>query len=295
MSSTSDKQPREDTAVKQRYQSITRHAVGGTGPAELDHERSDEETKENAEATGRTGVRYFDSVGLLGFDVFGTVVDWRSSVARASEPFLRAHGLPIDPFVFADEWRALYQPAMEQVRSGRRPWVKLDVLNRENLEQVLGRHGVAAGAIAADQLVELNRCWERLDPWPDSVPGLARLKRRFAIAPVSNGHIAGMMNLARYAGLPWDAILGAELAKTYKPQPQVYLASAAAAGLAPSQVCMVAAHNSDLVAARKCGLRTIFVRRPHEHGPGQDTDLEAEQDWDLVADSLLEVAEALGC
>jgi 2-haloacid dehalogenase len=281
--------------VTQCYQSITQAGVGGTGPGDLYHARSDEETKANADDTWRTGVRHFDRVGLLGFDVFGTIVDWRSSVARASEPFLRAHGLPIDPLVFAREWRALYQPAMEEVRSGRRPWVKLDVLNRENLEQLLARHGVETGAIAAEQLVELTRCWERLDPWPDSVPGLARLKRRFAIAPISNGSIAGMMNLARYAGLPWDAILGAEIARTYKPQPQVYFASAEAAGLAPAQVCMVAAHNSDLVAARKCGLRTIFVRRPHEHGPGQDTDLEAEQDWDVVADSLLEVADALGC
>jgi 2-haloacid dehalogenase len=281
--------------VTQCYQSITQAGVGGTGPGDLYRARSDEETKANADDTWRTGVRHLDSVGLLGFDVFGTIVDWRSSVARASEPFLRAHGLPIDPLVFAKEWRALYQPAMEAVRSGRRPWVKLDVLNRENLEQLLARHGVETGAIAAEQLVELTRCWERLDPWPDSVPGLARLKRRFAIAPISNGSIAGMMNLARYAGLPWDAILGAEIARTYKPQPQVYFASAEAAGLAPDQVCMVAAHNSDLVAARKCGLRTIFLRRPHEHGPGQDTDLEAEQDWDVVADSLLEVADALGC
>jgi 2-haloacid dehalogenase len=270
--------------VTQRYQSITHPGAGGAAPGGRNRERSD--------AAGAPG---FEHVGLLGFDVFGTVVDWRGSVARASEPFLRAHGLSIDPLQFAKEWRALYRPAMDQVCSGKRAWVKLDVLNRENLEQVLAQHGVAAGAIAEGQLAELNRCWERLDPWPDCVPGLARLKRRFAIAPISNGHIAGMMNLARYAGLPWDAILGAELARTYKPQPQVYFASAEAAGLEPAQVCMVAAHNSDLAAARQCGLRTIFLRRPHEHGPGQTTDLAAEQDWDVVADSLLEVAEALGC
>jgi 2-haloacid dehalogenase len=237
----------------------------------------------------------FDHIGLLGFDVFGTVVDWRTSVARACEPFLRTHGIGADPLAFADAWRAQYQPAMEAVRSGRRPWVKLDVLNLENLQHVLAAHGVEAGAVPFVQLEALNRCWEQLDPWPDSVAGLLRLKRRFAIAPISNGHIAGMLRLARYGGLPWDAILGAEIAHAFKPQPAVYLASAAAAGLAPSEVCMVAAHNSDLAAARALGLATIFVRRPHEHGPHQTTDLQADQHWDVVAASLIEVADALGC
>jgi len=237
----------------------------------------------------------FDHIGLLGFDVFGTVVDWRSSVARACAPFLQAHGVAADPLAFADAWRAQYQPAMEAVRSGRRPWVKLDVLNLENLQRVLDAHGVDATAIDPAILAQLNRCWEQLDPWPDAVPGLLRLKRRFAIAPISNGHIAGMLRLARHAGLPWDVILGAEIARTYKPQPEVYLASSAAAGCAPADVCMVAAHNSDLAAARALGLRTIFLRRPHEHGPQQATDLAPEQDWDLVADSMEDVAQALGC
>ena len=142
--------------------------------------------------------RSFDTIGLLGFDVFGTVVDWRTSVARACEPFLRNHGIAADPLDFADAWRAQYQPAMEEVRSGRRPWVKLDVLNLENLQRVLADHGVDAGAVPFVQLETLNRCWERLDPWPDAVPGLTRLKQRFAIAPVSNGHIAGMLRLARH-------------------------------------------------------------------------------------------------
>ena len=237
----------------------------------------------------------FSQVRLLGFDVFGTVVDWRTGVANAAAPFLARHGIAIDSLAFADEWRTLYQPAMEPVRSGSRPWVKLDVLNRENLDQVLARHGVPAGAIPEAELAELNRAWERLPGWPDAAEGLIRLKRRFAIAPISNGHIAGMLNLARFAGLPWDAILGAEIARNYKPRPEVYLASIDAAGVAPFQAAMVAAHNKDLAAARALGMCTVFVRRPHEHGLGQSSDLQPEQDWDVVAESLTEVAGLLGC
>lgn len=237
----------------------------------------------------------FDQVQFLGFDVFGTVVDWRSGVARAARPFLARHGVQADPYDFADAWRALYQPAMEAVRSGARPWVRLDVLNRENLEEVLGRHGVPADRLPEEELAELNRVWQRLDPWPDAVDGLARLKRRFAIGPVSNGHIAGMLQLARHGGLPWDVILGAEIARTYKPRPEVYLQSAEAGGVAPGQMAMVAAHNADLRAAQALGLRTVFVRRPREHGPGQTSDLQPDGDWDIVADSLAEVAERLGC
>lgn len=234
-------------------------------------------------------------VGFLGFDVFGTVVDWRAGVARAAAPFLERHGLRLDPFDFANSWRALYQPSMEKVRSGERPWVRLDVLQRENLEQLLAVQGVAADGIPDEELADLSRAWERLDPWPDSVEGLQRLKRRFVIAPISNGHIAGMLQLARFGGLPWDAILGAEIARGYKPQPAVYLKSLEAAGFAPAQSAMVAAHNADLRAARALGMRTVFVRRPHEYGPDQDTDLQAEEDWDVVADSLAEVADILGC
>lgn len=237
----------------------------------------------------------FDQVQFLGFDVFGTVVDWRTSVARAVRPFLARHGVQADPDDFADAWRALYQPAMEAVRSGARPWVRLDVLNRENLEEVLARQGAPADRLPEAELAEMNRVWQRLDPWPDTVEGLTRLKRRYPIGPLSNGHIAGMMQLARHGGLPWDVILGAEIAHTYKPRPEVYLQSAEAAGLAPQQVAMVAAHNADLHAAQALGLRTVFVRRPREHGPGQTIDLQPEGDWDIVADSLTEVAERLGC
>ena len=236
-----------------------------------------------------------DQISFLGFDVFGTVVDWRSGVARAAEPFLAEHGLSVDPFDFAVEWRSLYQPSLQSVRSGERPWVKLDVLNRESLETVLARHDADFGSISDGELVELNQAWERLDPWPDAVEGLTRLERRFAMGPLSNGHITGMLNLARYAGLPWDVITGAEISKTYKTIPQTYLRSAAAVGLHPHQVGMVAAHNEDLGAARAAGLRTVFIRRPHEHGPHQTTDFEATQTWDVVAESVTDAADALGC
>ncbi|WP_244552644.1 haloacid dehalogenase type II [Bradyrhizobium sp. Ghvi] len=235
----------------------------------------------------------FSIVGFLGFDVFGTVVDWRTGVARASEPFLARHGIEVDPLVFADEWRALYQPSMQKVRAGERPWVKLEVLNRENLETVLSRHDADFGRISDAELVDLNKAWERLDPWPDSLEGLTRLKRHFALGPLSNGHIEGMLNLARFGGLPWDVIT--EVTKSYKPMPQTYLRSADAVGLRPDQVGMVAAHNDDLKAARAAGLRTVFVRRPHEHGPNQTTDLDAKEGWDVIAESLTEAADALGC
>jgi 2-haloacid dehalogenase len=234
-------------------------------------------------------------VGFLGFDVFGTVVDWRAGVARAAAPFLERYDIELDPFAFANAWRALYQPSLETVRSGRRPWVRLDVLQRENLERLLAAHGVAVDDIPEQELADLTRAWEKLDPWPDAVAGLARLKRRFAIAPISNGHIAGMLKLARFGGLPWDAILGAEISRSYKPQPETYLKSLEAAGVEPAQAAMVAAHNGDLRAARAVGMRTVFVRRPHEYGPDQHTDCQAEADWDVVAASLTEVADILGC
>lgn len=235
------------------------------------------------------------SVNFIGFDVFGTIVDWRSGVAREAEPFLKLHGLNIDALQFADEWRSLYQPAMESVRSGTRPWVKLSVLNRENLDAVLIKHGVGENGVPAAARDQLNGVWERLDPWPDVVEGLTRLKQRFAIGPLSNSHIAGMLNLARFGRLPWDVIVGAEISKSYKPQPQTYLMSAEAVGQHPRNVAMAAAHNGDLHAAMATGFRTIFIKRPQEHGPQQTTDLSATGSWDIIAGSLIEVADALNC
>src|SRR5580692_9721370 len=239
-------------------------------------------------------MRAFADVQALVFDVFGTVVDWRSGVARESAEFLARHAPGADAGAFADAWRRRYSPSMEEVRSGRRLFVRLDVLHRENLEAVLPEFGLDPAAIPPCELDALNLAWRRLDPWPDSVPGLSRLKRRFIIAPLSNGNIRLMLDLAKRAGLPWDAILGAELAQAYKPSPEAYLRTAEALMLEPEQVCLVAAHNNDLAAARGCGLRTAFIPRPTEHGPGQTIDLKPEDDWDIVASDLMDLADRLG-
>ena len=234
-----------------------------------------------------------DAVEALVFDMFGTVVDWRTSVAADITGFL-AQWLPgTDPHEFADAWRAQYQPSMEQVRNGSRPFVRLDVLHRENLETVLDRRGVPSGSVPPPDLAEATFAWHRLDPWPDTIPGLSRLKERFIVAPLSNANVRLALDVAKRAGLPWDAILGAEVARAYKPDPASYLRTAAILGLEPAQVMMVAAHNSDLHAARECGLHTAFVRRPAEHGPGQTTDLEAEADWDVIAEDFENLADRL--
>lgn len=231
-------------------------------------------------------------VRALIFDVFGTVVDWRTGIARQAERFFADHGIEADATAFADAWRAKYQPSMERVRSGGRGYVPLDILHRENLEEVLADFDIGASLTAAERAT-FNRAWEKLPPWPDAVPGLTRLKQRHAIAPCSNGSIALMTWLARHAGLPWDAILGADIAQAYKPQPEVYLKSAAALGLAPDEVMMVAAHNYDLFAARESGLKTGFVPRPRELGPGQTTNLEPVSDWDVVAADFNDLAHKL--
>ena len=227
------------------------------------------------------------------FDVFGTVVDWRSSITREGEALGRAKGIEVDWAAFADGWRGLYQPAMEKVRSGGMDWVALDVLHRMNLDEMLAKHGI--DNLSEDEIDHFNRAWHRLDPWPDSVAGLTRLKAKFIIATLSNGNIALMVNMAKRAGLPWDMVLGAEIARAYKPQPEAYLRSCAALGLEPGQCMLVAAHNSDLVAAGECGMRTAFVSRPTEYGPNQDRDFEAEHDFDYVARDFLDLADQLGC
>jgi 2-haloacid dehalogenase len=235
-------------------------------------------------------------IKALCFDVFGTVVDWRSGVAREACAFLQRHGRPdIDPFDFADRWRGLYQPAMEACRSQGRPYTRLDVLHRENLDLVLKSCGIDPAAMAASELTEFAHAWRRLDPWPDSKDGLQRLKRKFLIAPLSNGNLALMAAMAKRSGLPWDVILGAEVTREYKPAPGAYLRAVDILGLQPGEVCLVAAHNDDLAAARQCGLSTAFVPRPTEHGPGQTTDLGPDQAWDYVAQDLNALAEQLGC
>ena len=234
-----------------------------------------------------------DGVKALVFDVFGTVVDWRGGVAREAAPFLSHHAPQADPLAFADAWRKQYQPAMEAVRSGQRPFTRLDVLHRENLEAILPIFGIEPASVPAAALDALNLVWHRLDPWPDAVAGLTQMKQSFIIAPLSNGNIALMLDIAKRAGLPWDAILGAEVARAYKPRPEAYLRTAEVLALNPEQICLVAAHNSDLAAARETGYRTAFVPRPTEHGPGQTTDLGPAQEWDVVADDFIELAHAL--
>ena len=206
------------------------------------------------------------AVKALFFDVFGTLVDWRSSIAREAEALLKPKGLALDYPAFADAWRGEYQGAMEEVRAGRIAFCKLDVLHRRNLELTLKRFGVAD--LSEDDKRKLNLAWHRLDAWPDVTRGLARLKRNYLLAPVSNGNISLMVDLARRNDFPWDAILGAEIAGDYKPKPRVYLAAAAAFDLGPQACMMVAAHSSDLAAGAALCLRTAHVARPNERGPG---------------------------
>ena len=229
------------------------------------------------------------------FDIFGTTVDWRTSVSRDLAAFGKEKGIEgVDWLEFTVEWRKLYQPSMEEVRSGRRPWTILDALHRDSLAALIGRYALA-GLSEAD-LDYMNRAWHRLEPWPDVVAGLARLKKKMIIAPCSNGNIALMVNLAKRAGLPWDCILGAETARAYKPLPEAYLAACRHLDLRPAQVMMVAAHNGDLRAAKAQGLATGFVPRPTEHGPGQKTDLAAEPGVaDIVASGFTDLAAKLGC
>ncbi|MGH8263272.1 MAG: haloacid dehalogenase type II [Steroidobacteraceae bacterium] len=227
------------------------------------------------------------------FDVFGTVVDWRGSCIRELTAFGNGRGLAIDWEQFADEWRGLYQPAMEEVRSGRRPWTILDILHRESLLKLLDRNHVKG--LEEHEIQHLVSIWHRLDPWPDAVEGLTRLKRRYIIGTLSNGNIGMMTRMAKRAGLPWDVVLGAEPARAYKPTPEAYLRNAEMLNLEPAEVMLVAAHNGDLEAAAKVGLRTAFVMRKDEHGPGQTKDLAASQAWDVITDSFTGLADTLGC
>ncbi|MFI4989092.1 MAG: haloacid dehalogenase type II, partial [Alphaproteobacteria bacterium] len=210
------------------------------------------------------------------------------------EAFGRANGIEgKDWLAFADAWRGLYQPTLEKVRCCAMPWQALDDLHRMSLERLLVEHHLTGIPEAA--LDHFNRAWHRLDPWPDAVPGLTRLKRKYILATCSNGNVALMVNLAKYAGLPWDMILGAELALHYKPCPDAYRKSVAFLRLAPAECVMVAAHNGDLKAAAASGLRTAFVPRPTEYGPAGKPDLKPSQDWDFVADDFGMLADQLGC
>ncbi len=228
------------------------------------------------------------------FDTFGTVVDWRTGVAREVAAFAAAHGNTLDAEAFADHWRALYQPAMEAIRSGQRGFTKLDTLHRENLDEALSRHGIDPAQVPRKTLEELNKSWHRLPAWPDSVEGLAAIRRHYIVGPLSNGNTSLLLDMARNAGLAWDVIIGSDMTGTYKPLPQAYLRTTEFLDLEPGEVMLAAAHNDDLRAAREAGLATAFIARPTEHGPGQTADLAPQGDWDLVASSITELAELLG-
>jgi 2-haloacid dehalogenase len=227
----------------------------------------------------------------LFFDVFGTLVDWRTSVAREAEKVLSPLGHKLDWIAFADAWRGEYQPGMEEVRSGRQPFTKLDMLHRRNLERFMPRFGLQNLTDAV--LHELTLSWHRLDAWPDVPAAMARLKKKFWLAPVSNGNISLMVDLARRNQFPWDAILGSEIAGDFKPKPRVYLAACAAFDLPPGQCMMVAAHSNDLAAAAKSGLRTAHSARPNEYGPNTGEPAPTVK-VDYAAKNLAALADELG-
>ena len=232
------------------------------------------------------------NIKALIFDVFGTVVDWRTSVIRQAAQFGRDHGLERDWEAFAVAWRGKYRPFMDKVRTGELPWTNLDRLHRMSLDEVLTDFEILG--VNEEAKDELNLAWHRLDPWPDTVPGLYRLKRRFIIAPMSNGNVALMTNMAKNGGMPWDCILGAEVAKHYKPDPESYLTAVELLMLRPEQVMMVAAHQGDLLAAQKVGLRSAFVPRPMEGGPNNRPDPTPDPSFDVVANDFVDLADRLG-
>jgi len=234
-----------------------------------------------------------NQIKALIFDVFGTVVDWRNSIIKEGEELAARKGLDVDWPAFADGWRSLYDPAMARIRDGDRNFVKLDVLHRENLVEMLDQTGI--NSLDEEEIDDFNFAWHRLDPWPDTVSGLTRLKSKFIIATQSNGNISLMVNMAKRAGLPWDAILGAEVVGHYKPVPAAYTEACDRLGLPPEQVLMTAAHNGDLLAARGCGLGTAFVTRPTEYGENQTKDVRAEHDFDYIANDFEQLADQLGC
>jgi 2-haloacid dehalogenase len=231
------------------------------------------------------------SVKAFIFDVFGTVVDWRTSIARESKAILEPKGYALDWLAFADAWRGEYQPAMEEVRTGVIPFSKLDVLHRRNLERVLPRFNVSGLDEATMQ--HFNKAWHRLDGWPDSAPGLQRLHKKFLIAPCSNGNISLMCGIARRNDFPWDAILGSEIAGDYKPKPIVYLRSAEAFDCQPHECVMVAAHSNDLASAAETGLRTAHIARPNEKGPGKG-EAAPTVPVDIAVPSIEALAQAMG-
>jgi len=233
-----------------------------------------------------------DSVQALVFDVFGTVVDWRASIIREGQLLAARKGYEIDWGEFADRWRSGYGPAMNKVRTGELPWTKIDDLHRMILDELVLEFGLTGMTEA--ELDHFNRAWHRLSPWPDTVAGLNRLKTKYIITTLSNGNVSLLTNMAKNAGLPWDAVLSAELAGHYKPDPEAYLKAADLLSLQPQQVLMVAAHPGDLRAAARTGLRTAYVIRPLERGPGRPVDRNPDGEFDCTAEDFLDLARQLG-
>ena len=231
-------------------------------------------------------------VKAMTFDVFGTVVDWRSSIIREGEQLTVRTGIEVDWPRFADAWRAGYGPAMRRVRSGELPWTRIDDLHRMILDGLIPEFGLTALDEAARD--DLNRVWHRLSPWPDTVSGLTRLRTRYVLASLSNGNVALLVNMAKHSGLPWDAVLSAELAHQYKPDPEVYLTAADLLGLEPEQVMMVAAHKGDLRAAAALGFKTAYVPRPLEYGPDREIDTTPDPSFDVNAPDFNDLADRLG-
>ena len=231
------------------------------------------------------------AVKALVFDVFGTVVDWRGSLIREGKLLGKRKKLKVDWAAFADAWRAGYRPAMARVRSGELPWTKIDHLHRMILDGLLPKFGIRG--LSEAEIDHLNRAWHRLDPWPDARAGLAKLKRRHIIATLSNGNVALLTNMAKHARLPWDCILSAEVVRHYKPDPETYLGAADLLGVAPHELMLVAAHKDDLRAALACGLKTAYVTRPREHGPGAKGDLSRDPAFDIHARDFNDLARQL--
>jgi len=232
------------------------------------------------------------NIKALTFDVFGTVVDWRASIIREGQLLSANKGFEVDWPVFADRWRSGYGPAMNKVRTGELPWTKIDDLHRMILDDLVVEFGL--NGLSEEELDHFNKAWHRLSPWPDTVAGLNRLKTRFIITTLSNGNVSLLTNMAKNAGLPWDAVLSAELSGHYKPDPEAYLKAVDLLSLAPEQVMMVAAHPGDLRAAARVGLRTAYVIRPLERGPGRPVNRNPDGEFDYTANDFLDLARQLG-
>jgi 2-haloacid dehalogenase len=231
-------------------------------------------------------------INALIFDVFGTVVDYRSTIIREGEQLSRQKGLKVDWDEFSYAWRSRYQPLLQRVKRHELPWTKLDTLHRLALDEILAEFQVTG--LTEDEKVRLNRVWHRLQPWPDSIPGLTRLRHKFVLATLSNGNVSLLTNMAKYSGLPWDCILSAELVRAYKPNPAVYQMASELLDLPPEQIMLVAAHPYDLEAARAQGMRTALVPRPLESGPKHPISYPAAPDFDFVVSDMLDLARQLG-